>query len=101
MKKPTNGKAPAAKAKAKKPAAAKVKQTKKAAANGSHERVSLRDKKLFPVVEDNPFKRGWSKDSWDQIAKKPGKTFRQYLEEGGRLQSISHAIRVGWLRAED
>jgi len=80
-----------------KPAAAKPVKNEKAEKIG---RPGVRDKKLFPTVDENPFKRGWSKDSWDAIAASPGKTFRQYVEEGGRVPAISHAVRVGWLRAE-
>jgi len=63
-------------------------------------RSTVRDKKLFPTVNENPFKRGWSKDSWEKIVAEPGKTFRQYLDEGGRSQSIAHAVKQGWLRTE-
>jgi len=62
--------------------------------------IKTRDKKLYPAVDENPFKRGWSKDTWEQIVASPGKTYRQYVNEGGRVQSIAHAVKVGWLRAE-
>jgi hypothetical protein len=74
------------------------KEAKKEKANGRSS--SAREKKLFPAVNENPFKRGWGMDTFAKIVKKPGKTFAQYVEEGGRVPAIAHAIKQGWLRAE-
>jgi hypothetical protein len=85
----------------KKVKAAKVIKAEPEAAVKVDRRQRFRDKKLFPEVTENPFKRGWGHTSFEKIAAEPGKTFKEYVDEGGRIPAISHAIRVGWLRAED
>lgn len=107
---PDAGKKPASKKPAAKPVAGKKAAEKKPAAKpvagkkvkavGSG-RTGLRSKKLTPTVKENPFRGGKSKSTFDMILKSPGLVYRQYIEKGGRVNTIAGAIRNGWLKVSD
>lgn len=83
--------------------AAKAKNGNKAKKEGAGNGRSggLRDKRLVPTVNENPFRSGKSLKTFAAILDNPGQTYRQYVADGLRINTIALAIRQGWLSAED
>lgn len=73
---------------------------KKAKGAGKPGAKGNRSKRIFPIDGKDPFKSGASAKTWELIKKDPGKTFADYVAMGGRVNTISYAIRNGWVRVE-
>ena len=75
---------------------------KSVAAKSTRGRTGNRGKYIYPIDGPNPFRKGGkSYETYEVITKTPGKTFGQYVAEGGRANAISGALRNGWLIAEE
>lgn len=61
-----------------------------------------RSKKITVVPGKDPYREGTkSGDTWKLIKDQPGKTFDEYVKLGGRANTISDAIRKGWVTLSD
>lgn len=87
-------------AKAKAPATAKGKET--APAKSSAGRKGKRDLPLTVAKKDNPYRPGTqSFTTYKMILDKPGLTFNEYVNAGGRSNTIADAIRNQYLVAKE
>lgn len=83
-----------------KPATKKAPTAKAAQKTGSRGAKGNMGKRIFPVEGKDPFTSGASVVTWNMIKADPGKTKAEYIAMGGRSNTISHAIRNGWLKVK-
>jgi len=90
----------AAKSSARKSVGKTAKKAGASAARGPRA-SGTRTKKMFPAVKENPYRSGKSKDTFEMVMKKPGKTFHEYVALGGRANTLAGAIRDGHVTLKD
>lgn len=61
-----------------------------------------RSQKIWVIEGKDPFRKGTqSGDTWELMKANPGLTFGEYVQRGGRANTISGAIRNGWVSLGD